>query len=421
MRTQPRARRAVFAATAALVVALTVAGCGVDRHVDIDVPSQSDASLPDATIEQLQAAVTGAMAATGSSGAIVGVWAPWSGSWVAGLGTTGGEGDAVAADMPFRAGRMTRAMTCDVLYSAAAQGKLSLNDSVTEWVSSTPALSDVTLKNLCDSTSGLGSFAPRLAGQFAQNPTRTWSPRELASYGIGGTRSAVAPGTEYRDSDAGYVLLGLALERALGMPAAQYLDEHVVDPLDLTVTGMPTGLPDSALPGHILPKVDGAFDCAAPIDMTALSLTSAYTDGGAVTSIEDLGRYAQALATGALDGGSDARFEDAKATGKDAPSWLTTTGGAVQAGSLIGQYGAVPGYVTAAFADPSTGLTVAVVLNNSAAGGSVGGYLAWELAAIASKAPAAAGQTAPEAGLPWTAEQFHAKIAEDAICAAPAE
>ena len=96
-------------------------------------------------------------------------------------------------------------------------------------------------------------------------------------------------------------------------------------------------------------------------------------------------------------------------------------GGAVLAGSLVGQFGAVPGYITAAFSDPSSGLTVAVVLNDSAAGAGVGAYLAWELAAIASKAPAASGQTVPEAGLPWTAEQYHEKITASAICAAPAQ
>ena len=34
-------------------------------------------------------------------------------------------------------------------------------------------------------------------------------------------------------------------------------------------------------------------------------------------------------------------------------------------------------------------------------------HLAWELAAIASKAPATDGAAAPEAGLPWTAQQYH--------------
>ena len=115
----------------------------------------------------------------------------------------------------------------------------------------------------------------------------------------------------------------------------------------------------------------------------------------------------------------DDRFGDPKAIAADGPSWFTAAGGAVQAGSLIGQYGSVPGYTTAAFADPTSGLTVAVVLNNSAGAPELGAYLAWELAAIASKAPAADGGTVPEAGLPWTAEQYHAEITARAICAAP--
>ena len=80
----------------------------------------------------------------------------------------------------------------------------------------------------------------------------------------------------------------------------------------------------------------------------------------------------------------------------------------------------MPGYATAAFADPPSGLTVAVVLNNSAVGGGFAEYLAWELAAIASKAPASGGATAPEAGLPWTAQQYHDAIAAAAICTPPA-
>jgi D-alanyl-D-alanine carboxypeptidase len=61
------------------------------------------------------------------------------------------------------------------------------------------------------------------------------------------------------------------------------------------------------------------------------------------------------------------------------------------------------------------------VLNNSAVGGSAAAFLAWELAAIASKAPPTAGETLPEAGLPWTAQQFHDTIAASAICPLPAE
>jgi D-alanyl-D-alanine carboxypeptidase len=65
-------------------------------------------------------------------------------------------------------------------------------------------------------------------------------------------------------------------------------------------------------------------------------------------------------------------------------------------------------------------MSVAVALNNSAGNENTGAWLAWQLAAIASKAPAAQGQTMPEAGLPWTAEQMRENISANAICSPPA-
>jgi D-alanyl-D-alanine carboxypeptidase len=409
-----------------MALAFALAGCAADAHVQIDSPPQVEASLPADTIQQLQDAVTAAMTATGSSGAIVGVWAPWSGTWVAGLGTeTPGGSDPVSADDVFRAGQVTRAMTCDVLYRVAADGTVGLDDSVSQWVSGVPDLTGVTLRQLCDSTSGIGSYTGVLQNQFLTNPARVWNPRELASFGLGQPRSA-EPGASWRESDAGYLLLGLALERATGKSAAELLRQHVFDPLDLTVTTLPGGqaakpsTTGASLEGyHSLRGGDGVMNCTAPLDITTLSASTGFTDSGVVTDIDDLGRYAQALAAGSLLPEGTDRLADARPPRDGAPSWFTTGGGVYRAGSLVGQYGAVPGYLTAAFADPASGLTVAVVLNNSAAGGGVAAALGWELAAIASKAPAAAGQTAPAAGLPWTAEQFGAEVASAAICAAP--
>ncbi len=418
MRAQPSTRRAVAAIAAALAFALALSGCAPEQKVDLELPPQAEAALPDATIEQLQGAVTNAMTSTGASGAIVGVWAPWSGSWVAGLGTQShAEGAAaVAADMQFRAGRITRPMICDVLYAAVAQDKVDLDDPVADWVTSVPVLTGVTLEHLCDGTSGIGAYGPHLLSLWLTNPERRWSPRELASFGLGEERTA-EPGAAYRDSDAGYVLLGLALERALGAPAAELIDEYVAQPLDLGQTQLGGFTGDGVLQGLFATAAeDGKRNCVESLDVTDVSPTTGYTDSGVVSDIDDLGRYAQALAVGALQPDVEDRFAEPVAAAASAPSWNTVAGGAIQAGSLIGQYGAVPGYTTAAFSDPATGLTVAVVLNNSAGGGAFGAYLAWELAAIASKAPAAAGETAPEAGLPWTAEQYHEEIVKRAIC-----
>ena len=61
-------------------------------------------------------------------------------------------------------------------------------------------------------------------------------------------------------------------------------------------------------------------------------------------------------------------------------------------------------------------MSVVVVLNDSRASANVARLLAWQLAALASKAPAADGRTAPEIGLPWTADSLSSQLDGYAIC-----
>ncbi len=399
---------------------MALSGCTPQASASIDVPEQVQASLPDDTVAQLQDAVTSAMAITGSTGAIVGVWAPWSGTWVEGLGTQGPGGAEVTADMGFRAGDVTRAMTCDIVYELAAGGTFSLEDPVSAWVSGLPGFDDITLRQLCDGTSGFGAYSPYLQNQVLINPDRSWNDRELMAYGVASPR-VNAPGAAFADSDTNYLLAGLAVEQATGEDLATLLAERVAEPLGLAATSLPgpAAAPPSAdaLRGFwSQPNAEGAWNCTDPGDYTVTSASFGAGDSGAVTDITDLGRYAQALATGALLPEGNDRFSAPLPVSPDTPTWFTAAGGAYQAGSLIGQFGSAPGYIVGAFADPTTGMAVAVVLNNSGANQAAGAWLAWELAAIASKAPAAEGRTMPEAGLPWTPQQMRDNLATIAIC-----
>lgn len=419
MRQRSGLRRAHAALAFALALTLGLAACSGPPAAEIDLPAQTDAPLGDETVQQLQDAMTNAMAATGSTGAVVGVWAPWAGEWITGLGSRQpqGAGGEVSAKSEFRIAQITRAMTCDVLYALVGEGKVSLDDPVTQYVSGVADLTEITLGELCNGTSGIGSYSGQLQSVWFAKPDRVWNPRELASYGLGLDRTG-EPGAAYRDSDAGYILLGLALERASGMSAAELYDTYIFERLGLTASSLPTKPPKASeiLPGYVsLPAPEGGLNCAAPTDMSSLSPTTGYTDSGVYSDIADVGRYAQALASNALIPDDIDRLADQLPAYDGAPSWLTAGGGVIHAGSLVGQAGSVPGYSTAAFADPETGLTVAVALNNSAAQGTAQ-WLAFELAAIASKAPAASGQTAPETGLPWTAQQFRDLITSTAVC-----
>lgn len=417
-------RRWRAAAASAAVLALVLTGCSSEGSFSYTPPAQVDATLPDATVEAMQAAVDNALTASGASGAIVGVWVPWSGSWVTASGTQGRDGGELSTDMTFRIADVTRLMTCDVLYALADEGTVKLDAKVPKYVSGVADMKDVTLLDLCNGTSGAGSSEPTVKGALLNTPERIWAPLELAGYGLG--RERVAPATTFRDSDAGYLLLGAALERATGKSASELIAEYVTEPLELSATSLPDATPaapgDTPLNGHYLSTVEGGYDCAAPVDISKISSSSGYTDSGVVSSITDLGRYVQAEAKQVLRTKEKPdRFGAPLPVSEKGPSWYQAAGGAYLAGSMIGQHGWVPGYATSAYSDPATGFTVAVVLNDSTGGSRFAQQLSWELAGIASKAPAASGQTAPEFGLPFTAEQYHEAITKSAlVCVPPA-
>ncbi|MFE6734689.1 serine hydrolase domain-containing protein [Microbacterium sp. NPDC057650] len=420
-----RRLRAVIGASAALALLLT--GCSVGESTfSYTPPEQVDAHLPKATTDQMQNAVQDAMKAAGASGAIVGVWAPWSGTWVEAFGTQGAGSDTkVTTDMSFRVADVTRMMTCDVLYGMADAGDIKLDAKVPKYVSGVADLKDVTLLDLCNGTAGIGSSEAAAKAAWLNTPDRQWQPLQLASYGLGQARTE--PHTGYRDSDTAYLLLGLALERASGLDARSLIEQYVTEPLALENTQLPSSTsaepkPSPALTGSYLPAVQGGYDCTAPVNITKMSSSAGFTDSGATSTIEDLGRYAQAEAQQGLRGEKveKKRFDAPLKVSADGASWFQATGGAYVVGSMIGQHGWTPGYATAAYSDPKTGFTVAVTLNNSTSGSVIARDLAWQLAALGSKAPAAKGQKAPEFALPFTAEQYKNEIAKSAVvCVAP--
>ncbi|GAB3596665.1 serine hydrolase domain-containing protein [Microbacterium tumbae] len=419
-----RSLRAAAAGAAALALLLT--GCTSEPTVTYTPPPQAEGALPDDTVAQLQAAVENAMIASGSSGAIVGVWVPWSGEWVTGLGTQAPDDDTpVTTDMSFRIADATRLMTCDVLYGLADDGIVELDASVPDYVSGVADLRDITLLDLCNGTGGIGSSESKVKRAWLNTPDRVWAPLELAGFGLGSESST--PHTAWRNSDAGYLLLGLALQRASGLSAAELIEKYVTAPLGLENTALPG--PKAAAPsdgavlqGNYSPAIKGGYECTALIDITVASSSMGFTDSGVVSTIEDLGLYIQAEAAQALraDDAEPDRFANPLPVSSSSPTWYQATGGAYLVGTMIGEHGWTPGYATAAYSDPTTGFTVAVTLNNSSSGAQIAAYLSRQLAAIASKAPAAEGQTAPEFGLPFTAEQYEKAISDHAICEAPA-
>ncbi len=387
-------------------------------------PEENTAPLSADITGQLHAAVSEAMAQSGSSGALVGVWSA-DGKWTAALGTTEIDGSTpMSSEMHFRIGTNTTAMTCTVLLRLVDTGTVALDDHVSTYLPRIVGVEGVTLGQLCQGTSGLGTYSSVLAGEFVHNPLRFWPTMELVSQGLAAPRTG-APGSVWGPSNTGILLLGMALEQATGEGWAALYDEYIFHPLGLHDTSYPhagdVDIPSPHAHGYAAEVGVSGPVCTAIIDNTLLSNSMSGVAGGVVSTLVDMKTWAGALAGGSLLSETSAAAQWETVTEDLAtPSWMRYGLGAEQVGPLRGRSGSIPGFISATLADPDQTLTVVVALNNSSAGDQFALTLARQLAAIIAQTPVD-GQNDPSGALPWSVEQTQADLAAEAACPTVAE
>ena len=158
----------------------------------------------------------------------------------------------------------------------------------------------------------------------------------------------------------------------------------------------------------------GAVVCAPMRDVSRLSPSQGWTAGGVVSNVPDLKNFAQALATGSLLS-KKSRTDQLDAV-VDGESWQRYGLGVQLLGPLRGSSGAIPGYSSALFADPASGLTIVVALNNSTPGPAFAQSLAQRLASVVSKVPAKQKGAKVVASLPWSEQQTVDAMTKAAPC-----
>jgi D-alanyl-D-alanine carboxypeptidase len=408
-----RGGRAI-AAVAVALSALLLAGCGDAGGTRVAaMGAESGARMPAATATELKAALDNAVKLSGASGGVAGVWAPWAGTWTAASGTVSRDAgaDPMSVDASFRIGSITKPATCTVLLGLAGEHRVKLDDEVSTYLPRMVGLNGLTLGDLCRNTSGFADYWKSLKPQMVTNPTRSWDPVELISNGLGQPRLG-APGESWAYSNAGYVLLGLALQTATKESWPALYQHYVTGPLGIQdTTTLPGGssLPQPAPRGYSADEdpVTGAVNCAVTVDDTKLSPTALQQAGGLVSTLSDTASLAHAVGRGALLPSKEAKEQQqTMAMAPDMPSWAQYGLGVEKMGPLVGHASAVPGFAAAAYSDPASGLTVVVMVNNSTPGANFARLTALQLASIGSKAPAASGKKQPAIGLPWTADQL---------------
>ncbi len=185
----------------------------------------------------------------------------------------------------YRLASVSKQFTAASILLLKQDGKLKLSDPVRKWLPELPASDDaITLRHLLTHTSGLVDYEDLIPDDREKQLDDADVLDMIASQ----QRLYFAPGSDYRYSNGGYVLLGLVVERASGKDLAAFMRERIFQPLGMDHTLMYEHRPDQ----HIAHRAWGHSVLDGQWKRTDQSLTSATRgDGGIYSSIDDLARW----------------------------------------------------------------------------------------------------------------------------------
>lgn len=203
----------------------------------------------------------------------------------------------------FRVGSITKTFTATVLLQLVAEGRLTLRDTVEQWL---PGVvtgnghdgTTITVRQLLDHTSGIFSHTH---DQAALSTQESYTPAELVRIAVSHPADFPA-GTGWAYSNTNYVVAGMIVERVTGRTLTDEIADRLVRPLGLTGTSLPPGT-DPALPRPHARHYTKLFspDPDAPVhDVTELETTPYWAAGGMISTVADLTRFFSALLGGRL-------------------------------------------------------------------------------------------------------------------------
>lgn len=208
------------------------------------------------------------------------------------FGMTDREGAVAATPRSvLQTGSITKQFTAAAILRLAERGALTLDDRIEQHLPEfNPRGATITLRQLLSHTSGVRRewFPP---GPPWPDLTAPVTRAQMIQGLNNGNLLDSPPGTKWSYSNAGFVLLGLAIESITGMPFADFIHQEFVLPLGLLDTGQcgTSGLPVPE--GYGLPT--GTW-----VRMPAFHTTLVFSAGGLCSTASDLARWAHLLATG---------------------------------------------------------------------------------------------------------------------------
>jgi len=261
----------------------------------------------------------------------------------------------------FRIGSNTKTMTGTVLLQLVEEGKLDLEDKLSEFFPQYPKSDSVTIAMLCNMMSGIFNYSedPGWDTELVTNPTKVWTPEETVA--IGFSRDYYfSPGTGSHYSNTNTFLLGMIIEKLTGNSLEYEIENRIIKPLQLNNTGFLTsGL---ELPGtHGRGYYDGVY--VENEDMTEhYDVSWAWAAGSAYSTPRELQQYVENLVGGGFlsDEMHQKRLSEVNEIMPHTAYGLCI----LKRGSFYGHNGGLPGFTSSMYHSNEKDCTVILYFNS---------------------------------------------------------
>lgn len=269
-------------------------------------------------------------------------------------------------DTKFNLGSMNKMFTAVAILQLMEQGKLSLDNTIIELLPDYPnreVAKQVTIHHLLTHTSGLGDV---FTEKFAENPNQYRSNADYLPLFVNEPLQ-FKPGDQFSYSNAGFVVLGLIIERVSGQPYDDYIQKHILEPSGMINTGafaIDANTPNLAI-GYTTRDFEGN-EIDTLTDNSSMMPGKGFAAGGWYSTVEDLFHFREVLLGHKL---LSQASTDLLLTGKvqirTNSRYAYGFFDRVVAGQrVVGHGGGAPGICSSLSIYPETGYTV-VILSNS--------------------------------------------------------
>jgi CubicO group peptidase (beta-lactamase class C family) len=149
---------------------------------------------------------------------------------------------------------------------------------------------------LLNHTSGLPDYS-EIMEQQEKSGGQKWTPEhqiqddEVLALLKAQTTGSFAPGTKWEYSNSGYVVLGLIVAKASGMPYREFLEKRIFKPLKMSHTLVyQKGINSVSRRAYGNNKQDGKL-----VEMDQSPTSATLGDGGIYSNVVDMGKWDQGL------------------------------------------------------------------------------------------------------------------------------